>query len=152
MVSIIAAKVRPQRSAPMYPSPGRASFDIAPMHGTLPVHILAVQSSSSSGRPVSDAVLLVPAHHTDLVTYYAHIPRLPVSRPQARSSGALAVPVRSLVVPQTRLPTTMLAAAGPFVHVSALVSAPQIATYLAASAAGDKMSALVALTCTVSAI
>jgi hypothetical protein len=37
---------------------------------------------------------------------------------------------------------------GPFAHISA----PQVATFLAASASGDKMSALMALTRTVSAI
>ncbi|KAI9452068.1 hypothetical protein BJY52DRAFT_1205788 [Lactarius psammicola] len=159
----------------------RRPFDIAPTHGMPPpTHILAVQSSPSSGRPVSDAVFLVPTHHIVLAAQCAHIPRLPVSRPQARSSGALAVPVMPLVVPHAEafaplhaflvahrldrlmanllpVPPTMLAgsragsasaAAGPFAHVSA----PQVATYLSASAAGDKMSALMALTRTVSAI
>ncbi|KAH8984848.1 hypothetical protein EDB92DRAFT_1936459 [Lactarius akahatsu] len=177
MASINAAKVPPQLPRTRLP----ASFDIAPTHGTPPpTHILAVQSSPSSGRPVSDAVFLVPTHHIVLAAHCAHIPRLPVSRPQTRSSGAFAVPVMPLVVPHAEafaplhaflvahrldrlmanllpVPPAMLAAtrtggasaaAGPFAHVSA----PQVATYLAASAAGDKMSALMALTRTVSAI
>lgn len=177
MVSINAAKVPPQLPRARLP----ASFDIAPRHGTPPpTHILAVQSSPSSKHPVSDVVFLVPTHHIVLAAHCAHIPRLPVSRPQARSSGALAVPVMPLVVPHAEafaplhaflvthrldrltaallpVPPAMLAAtraggasaaAGPFAHVSA----PQIATFLAASAAGDKMSALMALTRTVSAI
>ncbi|KAH9060285.1 hypothetical protein EDB87DRAFT_1562111 [Lactarius vividus] len=174
MASISAAKVPPQLPRTRLP----ASFDIAPTHGTPPpTHILAVQSSPSSGRPVSDAVFLVPTHHIVLAAHCAHIPRLPVSRPQTRSSGAFAVPVMPLVVPHAEafaplhaflvahrldrlmanllpVPPAMLAgtragsASGPFAHVSA----PQVATYLAASAAGDKMSALMALTRTVSAI
>ena len=175
MASINAAKVPQQLPRNRLP----ASFDIAPTHGTPPpTHILAVQSSPSSGRPVSDAVFLVATHHIVLAANCAHIPRLPVSRPQTRSSGALSVPVMPLVVPHAEafaplhafivahrldrlmavllpVPPAMLspsragsASAGPFAHVSA----PQVATYLAASAAGDKMSALMALTRTVSAI
>ena len=179
MASINAAKVPPQLPRSRLPS----AFDVAPKHGTPPpTHILAVQSSPSSGRPASDTVFLVPTHHIVLAANCAHIPRMPVSRPQTRSNGALVVPMMPLVVPHAEafaplhaflvahrldrlmatllpVPPTMLAtsrsrggsassAAGPFAHVSA----PQVATYLAASAAGDKMSALMALTRTVSAI
>ncbi|KAH9077530.1 hypothetical protein EDB83DRAFT_2504056 [Lactarius deliciosus] len=167
MASINAAKVPPQLPRTRLP----ASFDIAPTHGTPPpTHILAVQSSPSSGRPVSDAVFLVPTHHIVLAAHCAHIPRLPVSRPQTRSSGAFAVPVMPLVVPHAEafaplhaflvahrldrlmanllpVPPAMLAAsrtggASAAAGPFAHVSAPQVAY----------MSALMALTRTVSAI
>ncbi|KAI0265365.1 hypothetical protein BC834DRAFT_825016 [Gloeopeniophorella convolvens] len=170
MASLNAAKVPPQLPRTRLP----ASFDIMPAHGTAPpTHILAVHSSPSSKHPVSDAVFLVPTHHIVLAAHCAHIPRLPVSRAQARPGGALALPAMPLVVPQAEafaplhaflvthrvdrlvgallpLPPAMLAparasgsaAAGPL----AAVSAPQAAAYLAASASGDKMSALMALT------
>ena len=173
MASINAAQVPPQLPRARLPP----SFDIAPTRGTPPTHILAVQSSPSSKHPVSDAVFLVPAHHIVLAANCAHIPRIPVSRAQMRSNGMLAVPVMPLVVPHAEafaplhaflvahrldrlmsallpVPSSMLSGAragssrGPFAHISA----PQVATFLAASAAGDKMSALMALTRTVSAI
>ncbi|KAI0293633.1 hypothetical protein B0F90DRAFT_1811802 [Multifurca ochricompacta] len=178
MASITAAKVPSQLPR----SRLSTSFDIAPTRGTPPTHILAVQSSPSSKHPVSDIVFLIPTHQIVLAANCAHIPRIPASRSQIRSNGMLAIPVMPLVVPHAEafaplhsfivahrldrlmsallpVPPSMLsgattrgsgsgAGAGPFAHVSA----PQVATYLAASAAGDKMSALMALTRTVSAI
>jgi hypothetical protein len=143
-----------------------------------------VQSCPSSKHPTTDSVYLVPAHHIVLAANCAQIPRIPISRPQMRSSGKLTVPVMPLVVPHAEafaplhaylvshrldrlmsallpVPHSMLShrgaamrggapssAAGPFAHISA----PQVATFLAASASGDKMSALMALTRSVSAI
>lgn len=176
MASVTAAVVPPQLPRSRVPS----SFDIAPARGAAPpTHILAVQSSPSSKHPTTDSVFLVPTHHIVLAANCAHIPRIPISRPQMRSSGKLTVPVMPLVVPHAeafaplhayliahrldRLMSTLLpvppsmlstrgggtsSAGGPFAHISA----PQIATFLAASASGDKMSALMALTRTVSAI
>ncbi|KAF8495487.1 hypothetical protein F5888DRAFT_1794883 [Russula emetica] len=157
-----------------------SSFDIVPTRGAAPpTHILAVQSSPSSKHPTTDSVFLVPTHHIVLAANCSHIPRIPISRPQIRSSGKVTVPVMPLVVPHAEafaplhaflvshrldrlmsallpVPPSMLSmrggatssAGGPFAHISA----PQIATFLAASASGDKMSALMALTRTVSAI
>ncbi|KAH9983388.1 hypothetical protein BJV74DRAFT_850622 [Russula compacta] len=164
MASVAAAVVPPQLPRSRRPPP---------------THILAVQSSPSSKHPVPDVAFLIPTHHIVLAANCAHIPRIPLSRPQMRSNGMLAVPVMPLVVPHAEafaplhtflvarrldrlmsallpVPPSMLsgaragtsAAAGPFAHISA----PQVATFLAASASGDKMSALMALTRTVSAI
>jgi hypothetical protein len=176
MASVTAAVVPPQLPRSRVPS----SFDVAPTRGAPPpTHILAVQSSPSSKHPVSDAVFIIPTHHIVLAANCAHIPRIPVSRPQMRSNGMLSVPVMPLVVPHAEafaplhtflvshrldrlmsallpVPPSMLSRAragssapgGPFAHISA----PQVATYLAASASGDRMSALMALTRTVSAI
>ena len=181
MASVAAAVVPPQLPRSRVPS----SFDVAPARGAAPpTHILAVQSSPSSKHPTTDSVFLVPTHHIVLAANCAHIPRIPISRPQMRSSGKLTVPVMPLVVPHAEafaplhaylvshrldrlmsallpVPPSMLShhgaatrggapssAAGPFAHISA----PQVATFLAASASGDKMSALMALTRTVSAI
>jgi len=176
MASVTAAVVPPQLPRSRLPS----SFDIAPTRGAAPpTHILAVQSSPSSKHPTTDTVFLVPTHHIVLAANCAHIPRIPISRPHTRSNGMRTVPVMPLVVPHAEafaplhaflishrldrlmgallpVPPSMLSmrggaassAGGPFAHLSA----PQIATFLAASASGDKMSALMALTRTVSAI
>ncbi|KAI0284151.1 hypothetical protein BC826DRAFT_1109838 [Russula brevipes] len=88
------------QAAPALSRPG--SLHVTPIHGATPVtHILAVQSSPSSKHPAPDTIFLVPTYHIVLAANCAHIPRIPVSRPQMRSNGMLAVPVMPLVVPHT---------------------------------------------------
>jgi len=141
-----------------------------------PTHILAVFTSASS-RPstAGDIAVLIPTHHTILAINCAHLPRLPLSRPQPRSTGTAALPVIPLTVPSAEafaplhsflvvhrldeflytllsiIPSQTFAAvragssnsaANPLAHLSPA----QFATYLAASAKGDKMSALMGLT------
>jgi hypothetical protein len=129
-----------------------------------------VQSNPSLKHPVSDAVFLIPMHHIVLESNRLHIPRVLVSRPHIRLDGVLVVPhAKVFSLPHTfpvthgldALPLVLLsmlsgaragsngsAAGGPFAHISA----PQVATFLAASASGDKTSALSALSRTVSTI
>ncbi|KAI0265357.1 hypothetical protein BC834DRAFT_988945 [Gloeopeniophorella convolvens] len=158
-----------RKSAPVARPRASPSFDIVPAHGTAPLtHILAVHSSPSSKHPVSDAVFLVPTHHIVLPAHCTHILRLSVSHAQPRPGGTLALPAMPLVVPQAEafaplhvflvahradrlvgallpLPPAMLAPARASGSAAA-VSAPQATAYLAADAAGDKMSGLMELT------
>ncbi|KAI0061084.1 hypothetical protein BV25DRAFT_1805967 [Artomyces pyxidatus] len=154
------------------------SFDVAPAHAAPPTHILAVFSSASSKHPASDNAILIPTHHIVLAANCAHLPRFPPSRAQHRANGMAVVPVIPLTVPTAEafaplhnflvshrldrfmaallpVPPELLSGAragssssNPLAHVSA----PQLATYLAASAAGDKLSALMGLTRSVSAV
>src|SRR5260221_5705701 len=161
MASVSAAIVPPQLPRNRVPP----SFDIALTRGAPPpTHILAVQSSPSSKHPVSDSVFLVPTHHIVLAANCAHIPRIPVSRPQMRSNGKLAVPVMPLVVPHAEafaplhafliahrldrlmsallpVPPSMLSGARAGTSAAfgrfSHISVTQVATFLAASASGD---------------
>ncbi|THH06681.1 hypothetical protein EW146_g9539 [Bondarzewia mesenterica] len=141
---------------------------------SLPTHILAVSTSASSTRPqpISETALLIPTQHIVLAANCAKLPRMPASRPQVRANGTAVVPVITLTVPVAEafaplhtflisrrfdkflcsllpVPSSMVsplragssASPNPLAHLSA----SQLATYLAASAAGDKMSALMGI-------
>jgi len=139
-----------------------------------PTHILAVQSNPSLRHPVSDAVF-IPTHHIVLAANCAHIPRVPVSRPQIRSGWCPCRASRQGLCPAQHLPRRAPAGPAhkrvPCYPLCYLMSAgpkkqtrrsrrplcthlrtPSRATFLAASASGDRMSALTALNRTVSTI
>ncbi|KAI0265368.1 hypothetical protein BC834DRAFT_988969 [Gloeopeniophorella convolvens] len=114
-----------------------------------PPHILAVHSSPSSKHPVPDAAFLVPTHHIVLAAHCAHIPRLPVSHAQPRPGGALALPAAETFVPLHAFLVAHCASrlVGVLLPLPPAMLVPaRTAAYLAADAAGSKMSALMALT------
>ncbi|KAI0045945.1 GMC oxidoreductase [Auriscalpium vulgare] len=173
MASVSAAHVPQSLPKSRLPS----AVDLPPAHAQPPTHILAVFSSPTAKHPGSDTAVLIPTHHIVLAANCVQLPRFPDARVRQRSNGMMSVPVIPLTVPAAEafaplhaflvshrldrfigallpVPPAMLSAAragsssGPLAHLSA----PQLATYLAGSAGGDKMSALMGLTRSVSAV
>ncbi|KAA1474632.1 hypothetical protein DENSPDRAFT_841252 [Dentipellis sp. KUC8613] len=157
-----------------------SAMDVHVAHSSSPPsHVLAIFTSPNSKHPASDTALLLPTHHIVLAANCSLLPRLPISRPQARANGTAALPVIPLTVPTAEafaplhaflvshrldrfvcallpVPPAMLSSARPGgsspANPLSHVSKPQLATYLATASKGDRMSALMGLTRTVSAV